>query len=386
MCAYVVSGQYCYAPRILYYTLLGVVVLIRKRVWLAAGASAYIMTYAGAAAVHAVILCAIHASSQAELPDGRVWLGSGKSVWVRGLVLDLDTDATLAVVGVGFLMLLPFAVYSTTFQKSEAKPILAAWGALMLVGAVSCIITLYTVDTTFTGPFNQYRICDTNIAEYHSIPDPLPPLGKDWNETIRVYFDTHTAGSKGCFLPCLYSTQILRSPTDITVFPFPRVQTGSRRYWAFKILAALVYACVPLYIIGGIILLLHKRFSDHSPKEQPAFISMRNRFIALASSPVSPKVVMEFVFVSFQAYALMFAPLVMVIFVIFAELSLSLDPESESIRHVGQWQPLVSVVLVGIAALLSKYSEGFDRIGSWWKKEKRHDGPTELYQSMRLGS
>ena len=175
LCAYPVSGQYGYAPRILYYTLVGIVVLIRKQVWLAAGASAYIMTYAGAAAVHAIVLCSIHASSTSWLPAGRVWLGNGQSIWVQGLVLDLDTDATLAIVGVGFLMLLPLAVYSTTFQRSGAKPILAAWGMLMLIGAICCLVTLYTVNTTSDGSFNQYRICNTNITDYHSIPNTLPP-------------------------------------------------------------------------------------------------------------------------------------------------------------------------------------------------------------------
>lgn len=101
---------------------------------------------------------------------------------------------------------------------------------------------------------------------------------------------------------------------------------------------------------------------------------------------MTPKTVLEFVFVCFQAYALVFAPFVMVVFVIFAEFSLSVDPESESIRHVGQWQPLVSVGLVGIAALLSKYSEEFDRLGLWQAEEEDSDSPTELFQSMRLGT
>ena len=386
LCAYPVSGQYGYAPRILYYTLVGIVVLIRKQVWLAAGASAYIMTYAGAAAVHAIVLCSIHASSTSWLPAGRVWLGNGQSIWVQGLVLDLDTDATLAIVGVGFLMLLPLAVYSTTFQRSGAKPILAAWGMLMLIGAICCLVTLYTVNTTSDGSFNQYRICNTNITDYHSIPNMLPPLGNDWNQTINNFFDNQPTTSKSCFYPCLYSSQILHSPSDIYVYLYPIVQAGSSRYWAFKILEALVYACVPLYIVGGIILLLHKRFRDHSPNNQSALLSMRNRFVALASGTMTPKTVLEFVFVCFQAYALVFAPFVMVVFVIFAEFSLSVDPESESIRHVGQWQPLVSVGLVGIAALLSKYSEEFDRLGLWQAEEEDSDSPTELFQSMRLGT
>jgi hypothetical protein len=386
LCAYAVSGQYGYAPRILYYTLVGIVVLIRKQVWLAAGASAYIMTYSGAAAVHAIILCSIHASSTSWLPDGHVWLGNSKTIWIRGLVLDLDTDATLAIVGVGFLMLLPLAVYSTTFQRSKAKPILAAWGVLILIGAICCLVTLFTVNTNSDGSFNQYRICNTNVTDYHSILNTLPLLGDDWNQTINNFFNSQPTTSKSCFYPCLYSSQILHSPSDITITLYPIVQAGSSRYWAFKILEALVYACVPLYIVGGIILLLHKRFWDHSPKDESALLSMRNRFIALASGLMTPKTGLEFVFVCFQAYALVFAPFVMVVFVIFAEFSLSLDPESESIRHVGQWQPLVSVGLVGIAALLSRYSDKIDLLGLWQADEEDPDSPTELFQSMRVGA
>jgi hypothetical protein len=56
-------------------------------------------------------------------------------------------------------------------------------------------------------------------------------------------------------------------------------------------------------------------------------------------------------------------------------------------RHVGQWQPLVSVALVVVAALLSKYNEELENIAFWQKKERKNpDKPTELYESMRRGS
>jgi hypothetical protein len=56
-------------------------------------------------------------------------------------------------------------------------------------------------------------------------------------------------------------------------------------------------------------------------------------------------------------------------------------------RHVGQWQPLVSVALVVVAALLSKYNEELENFAFWQKKEgKNPDEPTELYESMRRGS
>jgi hypothetical protein len=262
---------------------------IRKHEWLAVGAAAYIMTYAATTAVHATILCAIHASSTSLLPPGYVELGQNASFWIRGLVLDLDTDATLAIVCVGFLRLLPLAVYSTTFQKSEAKPILAVWAILMLIGSICCLITLYNIDTTPGGPFDQYRICAADDNSDISIPNTYLPL----------------------------------------------------------------------------VLLLHKLFVNQEWRGQSTFRFMEARFIALQHRPMTVKVFLEFMFISFQAYSLLFAPVVMIIFVVFAEYSIGLDPESESIRHIGQWQPLVSVGLVVIAALLSKYNGKLKKFAIW---------------------
>jgi hypothetical protein len=47
------------------------------------------------------------------------------------------------------------------------------------------------------------------------------------------------------------------------------------------------------------------------------------------------KVALEFLVVSFQTYVLIFAPLVVIIFVIFEEYSLSLDPEYDV--YVTRW-------------------------------------------------
>ena len=360
LCAYPVSGQYCYAPRILYYFLIAAAVFIRKHTWLATGAAAYVMTYAAAASVHAVILCGLHGSSTPLIDDGPVELGHANDIWIRGRVLDLDTDATLAIVGVGFLMLLPMAVFSTTFRNSEAKPILTVWGLLMLVGTICCLITLYTVDTTSDGPFRQTRVCTAGEHSILSMPrSPSQAYGSErgWNSTFHEFFAKQSTAIGDCFYPCVYSTQILRSRSDITLITFPEAQPGSRMYWAFKLLSAIVYSCVPLYIVGGFALLAHKRLADQDSKDQSTFRAIKSRLAALVEKPLTFKVALEFVFFAFQAYSLVFAPVVMVIFVAFAEYSLSLDPSSESIRHVGQWQPLLSVGLVLAAALLGKYNE-----------------------------
>jgi hypothetical protein len=361
LCAYPLSGQYCYAPRILYYVLIVAAVLIRKHTWLATGAAAYVMTYATAASIHAVILCGLHASSTPLIEDGLITLGHANQIWIRARVLDLDTDATLAIVGVGFLMLLPLAVFSTTFQKSEAKPILAVWGILMLVGTICCLVTLYTVDTTPDGPFRQIRVC--TAPKKHSTLSILgsfsqtPLRGPEWNSTIYDFFTKQSTATGDCFYPCVHSSQMLRSPSDITLIAFPEAKPGSRIYWAFKLLSAIVYSCVPLYIVGGFVLLAHKHLADRDSGDQPTIRVIKAHLVALVEKRLTFKVALEFVFWAFQAYALVFAPVVIVFFVAFAEYSLSLDPSSESIRHVGQWQPLVSVGLVLAAALLQKYND-----------------------------
>lgn len=55
-CAYAISGQYGFLPRLLYYLLLVISLLLRKHDWLSAGALTGAMTYSASACVHAFAL------------------------------------------------------------------------------------------------------------------------------------------------------------------------------------------------------------------------------------------------------------------------------------------------------------------------------------------
>lgn len=55
-CAYAISGQYGFLPRLLYYLLLVISMFLRKHDWLSAGALAGAMTYSASACVHAFAL------------------------------------------------------------------------------------------------------------------------------------------------------------------------------------------------------------------------------------------------------------------------------------------------------------------------------------------
>src|ERR1700727_1025453 len=56
ICVYPVSGQYGLLQRVNYYFLLLAAVLAHSKEWLVGGAFAAVMTYAGVAAVHAIVL------------------------------------------------------------------------------------------------------------------------------------------------------------------------------------------------------------------------------------------------------------------------------------------------------------------------------------------
>lgn len=55
-CAYAISGQYGFLPRLLYYLLLTISLLLRNHDWLSAGALTGAMTYSASACVHAFAL------------------------------------------------------------------------------------------------------------------------------------------------------------------------------------------------------------------------------------------------------------------------------------------------------------------------------------------
>jgi hypothetical protein len=118
------SGHYGRAPRVLYYALLLFVIGFRRQNWLTAGAAAHCLTFGGSAAIHAWILASTLSLGTASVPDGVVQLPNFTKVTVKAVAVDLDSDATLAIVGSGFLIVIPMALWSAQFRHSGAVPIL----------------------------------------------------------------------------------------------------------------------------------------------------------------------------------------------------------------------------------------------------------------------
>jgi len=158
-CVFPMSSQYGRAPRALYYALLIFAIGLKGQNWLTAGAAAACLTYGGSAAIHALILAPIPSLGKPPVPHGTVQLPNSTLLDITPLAIDLDSDATLAIVGTGFLIIIPMALWSERFRHSGAVPILVLWILLMFVGMISCMVNTYVINGSSSGPLLQSRFC-----------------------------------------------------------------------------------------------------------------------------------------------------------------------------------------------------------------------------------
>jgi hypothetical protein len=252
------SGQYGRAPRGLYYTLLLFVILLRRQDWLTAGAAAACLTYGGSAAIHALILAPILSLGTTAVPNGVVQLSNSTLVKVEAaLVTDLDSDATLAIVGAGFHIVMPMAIWSAQFRHSGAVPILVMWILLMFIGMVCCMTILYSVDSSSTGPLRQLRFCSLGYND--TLPfsgNSINIFNNSWNDTVCSYFSNQDSSSPGCFYPCLNTSGLLRQPGDARVIEFLDINPSKPIYWGIELISVIIYGCVPLSIASSLALLV----------------------------------------------------------------------------------------------------------------------------------
>lgn len=371
-CVYPISGQYNNIPRWLYYFLLISVIVFRRQEWLAVGAAATSLTYGGGAAIHALILASARLSSNSLISDGFAQLPTGQKYWINPMSLDLDTDGTLAVVGVGFLITLPMALWSSEFRRSGAKPILVLWTILMFIGMICCLINLYGVDATPDGPYRQYRFCPA------SLNDTLPVAwgvnvefsGGDWNSSIWNHFTKDGATYLGCVYPCFGTQQLLRSQSEMAAITFPELLPSNAQYWGVYLIAAIVYGCVPatMLLCLAVLILNLAGFTVSSPAPHEkskflAYLQFEEQFAICSRSDLAlrlkgehkGKLAFNLLVLGINAYAMILTPLILIAFVIWIEWTLTLDIQAEVYQDVGQWTPPLYFGLVIVSAFVGRF-------------------------------
>lgn len=375
-CVFPMSGQYGIAPRALYYALLLFVAILQNQDWLTAGAAAACLTFGGSAAIHALILAPIFSLGHTGVSDGNVQLQNGTLITIVALANDLDTDATLAIVGTGFLIVVPMALWSARFKVSGAVPILVLWIILMSISMVASMANLYAIDRSTSGPLKQFRFCSPGFNETFPVnSNNINVVHQSWNDTVWTYFDSLHGSQGGCYYPCLGATNLLRNPGDAEVLSFLDItspdlsQRSVSLYFILQVVSAIVYSCVPLSILFCLVILILRLRGQN----------LTNSNIDIPEKSFVHRALM-FTTWSVNVYAKILIWVIFPVFLCWAEWTMYYDPQSEAMQLVGQWAPLVGAGLAFIAAIVGKYFGPMRRFSlNFWQRRDvvRINGPKE---------
>ena len=232
VCAYPISDFFGSTPRYLYYGLIALVFCLNRYVTIASVFLGAAVAYAGTAAIEVFILVSNQAvlapaqnvsipfiswSNMSNVPEDA--LVGINEIEVQPNFLDLDLDATMAVVVSAYLIGLPLQSWSTSVKSSRIiRYMVFIWNAIMFTASLCALIAWPSINKGA----QQYRLC------YAALPDDTSTRSDGWNPTlwegswnatvINLFSNPGTAWqnlSDGCLYPCFNTTQILRHRDDL---------------------------------------------------------------------------------------------------------------------------------------------------------------------------
>lgn len=330
-CVYPLSGQYGFLSRLLYYLSLVLAILGRYKEWLVLGALASALAYGGSAAIHIMALAT-----------------SKKPVY------DLDILGCYAILSTGVMAYSALVHWSTTVRHSRARIILVLWGALVGTGIIFGRSELMDIQPA-TEP-----ACRSSTGELLSTPYQL--------------FDPQF----NCTYQCFSALEPMRQQSETMAVPS---QVLNGHYSGYSIL-----------LIGPVLAAAYKSISyethAHSPSQLltrfvMAYINHKRNekltqhmynaasetwyggyflfFHYLRRAKKSWKVAL-FAFLIYPWLLLELAidictPPLFITNIVLNELNLMRSglPINEQTFAIGQWAPMVSAVLVLIAAAINKF-------------------------------
>ncbi|KAI1436529.1 hypothetical protein GGR50DRAFT_227279 [Xylaria sp. CBS 124048] len=194
VCAWPVSGQYGFGTRLLYYGFVATCVLARRQEWLRNACLAATLLLPSVAAIHAVVLAAVHVD------------------------MDMDIYGAFQICSIGILAA-PITVYnSKTYFNDPGRNIIFLWTGLLLAGMLSLTIEFFRI-TSHTCLFDDMgRSIDPNHFPYGSAacelncvygsPGPYSPIRRDPTNSPavipvpdRLSFSTVTLLAAGSSIP-----------------------------------------------------------------------------------------------------------------------------------------------------------------------------------------
>lgn len=304
-CAYPISDLYASSPRYLYYALLVATFATQWYPWLAnvfLGAAA---TYAGTAAIEALILIS-NPSRSAPSETITIPYISGSAlkgnqtlsnlpnlitdqavIPVQPVALELDVDGILAIVVTGYLLMLPIHCWSPVIKAHRIRHLLMGlWNLLMLAGTICGLILwhrLYETPIQFRFCYPQYPDADSVTSDSSQLPDGV--WQGNWNSTIWNTFrsfETAFTLADSCLYPCFNTSQIMRRPNTLVSSvssanrsPRTNIWITARSENRIVVLFNLMYLAIGVSGATAIILLIitstklqrFTRVPVHRPKE-----------------------------------------------------------------------------------------------------------------------
>ncbi|KIW15875.1 hypothetical protein PV08_05925 [Exophiala spinifera] len=376
-CVYPISGAYGLLPRVLYYLTLVAAIFGRSREWLVIGALVSALTYAGTSSVHMMTL-----------------------VRSRTGAFDLDILAAWAVLSTGALGYIGMMHWSSTMRNSRARMVMILWGALVGMGLIFGRALLFDTPASpgekacwsTTATSNHYYY-DSHSHNHNNNNNNATDGSGSMVLLTQVY---QLQGSEfNCTYTCFGITKPLRQWSEIMAVPSQLVH-GRYSSLSFVLVGPIQFAAYAAVSADSA--------SEHTPSALCTRLVMKHllrdggygRAAAAAEdlTKVVYKASMEswyggyFVFIGYIRrvrwcwlkvrwasvllpwLALSFAidvlclPL-MVANIVLNEVTLLGGgfPVNEANMNIGQWGPVVSSLLVVIAACVNKGTE-------WWEERR----------------
>ncbi|KAE8355938.1 hypothetical protein BDV28DRAFT_145736 [Aspergillus coremiiformis] len=417
LCTYPISTIYDSCPRYLFYALLLAVCVTRWTGWLSdvfLGAAA---TYAGTAAIQAFILVSTPAKQHTPQPVSIPFIPDNTSLWdqfpalvtgtdeidLRPAAIELDADAVLSIVVTAYLVFLPLQCWSRAFTQDRIGFLLfSVWNVLMLAGSICSLVYWPRLNKTPV----QYAFCLPQLPPMDTATSDgweSWQLTTTWNNSVWNIFNNDTLLlrlSDVCFYPCFNTSQVLRQQTSLQAVVGSGVNRFSRRHkwWDTVIYSQrYIYSMIGLSMVLNVLLMLvkvlpyrsripssrvwqiwHERKNiiqglkeDFSiavyatrPGREPVMEKTRTQLalwkpaaglFTLRAASSWAKVTFDIVIICALLFSIVISPLTVIAFIIWIEYYIHHDgPSQEKPQQVGQWAPLVSIVLLMISAAVYK--------------------------------
>lgn len=300
ICAYPISGQYGFLPRLLTYLSLIFALIARQLEWLIIGALASAMLATSTAVVHVMVI-----------------LGQDKDP----AVLDCDVIAIIALLLSSFSIYLLVISFSSTARKPAAKPVLLVWGSWLWVGLLVAVIATQPLFGFGRKIPKSYEIICRSVEQ--------------GDETImQTVNQLQEQLNFNCTYDCFAYSSRIRNQDEILVFRKPSTNQLPEILW-FMAIAGL--------LLGGLVHIIMILDPAGSFSES---IESASRF---RSAIIPPRRAVMSRYKGYMAAGILGMAFIPAI--VLSEIYLHDLPHGESLYAIGQWAPWVSATLAILSAV-----------------------------------